>query len=144
VHCAPHQSCAPGIVVQIGYLLLTEASIHDRLRMTALLPEVVLTVSPARRLKSQRDPPRGVRLTVSGQLVSGVSPERSHGLAESIGVELPVERHEVHVRRHDDKRVDAQLFLVVAVVQTVSDDLARLLGDEHGKPVAHSECEEVE
>ena len=131
---AVHQSFAAGIVMQIVQLLLPKALTLNRFRMAARLPEAALPVGE--RLGPQRFQKalRPVVSAIVAQLSARVLAKIGECTDQALRIPVGVERDEVNVRRHDDLRVDAEEFLAIAEGQTVGDDSATCLRNEHRQP----------
>jgi hypothetical protein len=138
------QPATTGVVVDVIRLLLPERFILDRFRVAARLPEAPLAVGSRLFAQSLREATGEVVLAVITQLPPGELPEIGECPQQPFRIEVAVEYDQVHVRRHDDERVDAQLLLAVAQGQAVRDDLAGRLADENGQPFHHGVGEEVD
>ncbi len=68
------------------------------------------------------------------QLPTGELAKVGQGSRQSLGVEIGVESDQMQVGGHDNKSIDAKLFLAITKVQAVCDNGAGFWGDENGEP----------
>jgi hypothetical protein len=103
-------------------------------RMPAGLPKASFSIRDGLITKYLAKALRTILTAIIAQLPAGELANVGQGSRQAVGVESRVESDPMQMGGHDDKCVDAKVFLATAKVQAVGDDGAGFLGDENGEP----------
>lgn len=101
--------------------------------MLALLPEVVFPVAAAACAEELSVDGRHLLIAILDQAPAGERAQCSNRFLQPQAVEVGVEEDQVEIGGHDDEGVDAQVFVLVTVVEVFGDDEAGFGGDEDGQ-----------
>jgi hypothetical protein len=82
-------------------------------------------------------------VAIVGQSPSGEFSEFGQAFRELCAVKISIEDDCMNVRRHDHKRIHAELLLLVTEAEAVRDDPTRLFTDEDWQPIDNAESDKV-
>ena len=127
-----NQALAARIIMKIIEFLLPKALSDYCFRMPAGLPKASFSIRDGLITKYLAKALRTILTAMIAQLPAGELAKVGQGSRQSLGVEIRVESDEMQMGGHDNKSLDAKLFLAITKVQAVGDDGAGFLGDENG------------
>ena len=140
----PHQSAPTWVIVKIIQLLPPETLRVNRLRMYAALPEAMLTILSCCLPQRCGETRWRTREAVVSKLLPCILAKIGQGSPQTIAVKVLVEQDGMKVSGHDDVGIDGQMLVLVAEVEAVNDDAARLLCNKDGQPFDDGESDKVE
>jgi hypothetical protein len=129
--------------MKIIKLLLPKALFVNRFGMTTGLPESALAVLCGLGTQGFQEAFRAMLNAMVTQGSAGEFAKIGEGSRQALGIEVGIKGDHMHVSRHDDKGIDAKMFLAMTKRETVGNDPASGIGDEHGQPFDYRVRQEV-